>query len=161
MEEKKVSGYRKKSAARLAAVQVLYTKKMLDLSDEEALTNFQEHFLGKNLGESSAIKPDSAFLRLLVSGVCVRDKQLLELIEPNLIETWKIDRVDPIILNIIKCAVLEFLTFPEVDTPIIISEYLDVTHAFFDKKEVGFVNGILNKIGSIIRPSEEYNVPLN
>jgi N utilization substance protein B len=153
MKEQKISGYRKKSAARLAAVQVLYTKKMLGLSEKEALKNFQEHFSGKNLEESSAIKPDIIFLQDLVGGVCTRDKQLSEIIEPNLSEAWKIDRIDSILLNILKCATLELLLFPQVDTAIIISEYLDITHAFFDKKEVGFVNGILHKIGNVIRPN--------
>lgn len=154
MKEQKISGYRKKSAARLAAVQVLYTKKMLGLSEKEALRNFQEHFSGKNLEESSAIKPDMSFLQDLVESVCSRDKQLSDIIEPNLSDAWKIDRIDSILLSILKCGTLELLLFPEVDTAVIISEYLDVTHAFFDKKEVGFVNGILSKISEAIRPAK-------
>jgi len=150
MKTDKIGGYRKKSAARLAAVQTLYTKKMLGLSEKEALKSFNDHFSGQNLEEAS-INPDPSFFKALVSGVCERDKQLVDLIEPNLSETWKIDRIDPVLLNIIKCGVLEFLSFPDVDAPIIISEYLDLTHAFFDKKEVSFVNGILNKISKIVR----------
>lgn len=153
MDDKKNSGYRKKSAARLAAVQVLYTQKMLGTSEQEAIRNFQEHYSGKNLDESNAIKPDSAFLQALVEGVNTRATQIVELIEPNLSETWKMGRIDPILLNIIKCGTFELLSFPEVDAAIIISEYLDVTHAFFDQKEVGFVNGILNKINSGLRPT--------
>ena len=152
MDDKKNSGYRKKSAARLAAVQVLYTQKMLSISEQEAIGNFNEHYAGKNLDESSAIKPDFSFLRALVEGVNTRSTQLIEIIQPNLNDTWKMERIDPILLNIIKCGTLELLSFPDVDTAIIISEYLDVTHAFFDQKEVGFVNGILNKIGSVVRP---------
>lgn len=152
MSENKPSGYRKKSAARLAAVQTLYTKKMLNLSEQEALENFHAHFSGKNLDESVAIKPDLSFLNMVVKGVCKQDTKLLEIITPHLNETWKIERIDPILVNILKCATFELLSFPDVDTPIIISEYLDVTHAFFDPKEVGFVNGILNQISKAVRP---------
>lgn len=152
MDNKKNSGYRKKSAARLAAVQVLYTQSMMKISEHEALQTFQAHYVGKNLDEDLAIQPDEPFLNILVSGVNTKSQTLLELISPHLNETWKMERIDPILLNIIKCGTFELLSFPDTDTPIIISEYLDVTHAFFDKKDVGFVNGILNKIASVIRP---------
>lgn len=151
MNETKPSGYRKKSAARLAAVQVLYTKKMLDLSEKEALDNFHTHFLGKNLDESLAIKPDLSFLNILVKGVCAQEEKLLGLIAPHLSETWKIERIDSILMNILKCATFELISFPDVDAPIIVSEYLDVTHAFFDQKEVGFANAILNQISKAVR----------
>lgn len=144
-------GYRSKSAARLAAVQILYSKKMLGISTEESIRDFKDNFLGKNIEHDHIHKPDSAFLKGLVEGVSTRNLQIEELIAPNLDANWSLERIDPVLLNIIKCAVLEFIEFVDIDIPVIISEYLDVTHAFFNKKEASFVNGILQKIGTAIR----------
>ena len=33
----------------------------------------------------------------------------------------------------------------------VISEYVDVAHAFFDKREAGFVNGLLDAIAKEVR----------
>ncbi len=144
-------GYKSKSAARLAAVQILYSKRMLGISTEESIRDFKENFLGKNTEHDHLHKPNDAFLKGLVEGVSTRNLQIEELIVPNLDDNWSLERIDPVLLNIIKCAVLEFLEFVDVDIPVIISEYLDVTHAFFNKKEAGFVNGILQKIGTAVR----------
>jgi N utilization substance protein B len=35
----------------------------------------------------------------------------------------------------------------------VITEYVDVAHAFFDKREAGFVNGLLDAIGKEARPA--------
>lgn len=144
-------GYKSKSAARLSAVQILYSKKMLGISTEESIRDFKDNFLGKNTEHENLHKPNDAFLKGLVEGVSTRNLQIEELIVPNLDENWSLERIDPVLLNIIKCAVLEFLEFVDVDIPVIISEYLDVTHAFFSKKEAGFVNSILQKIGTAVR----------
>lgn len=144
-------GYKAKSAARLAAVQVLYSKDMLSISIEEAVRDFKENFSGKGTDQQSPQKPDEAFLGTIVRGVSERTEQIEELIAPYLDTGWTLQRLDPVLLNIVKCAVFEFLMFPDLDTPIIISEYLDVTHAFFNKKEAGFVNGVLQKIATGLR----------
>ena len=35
----------------------------------------------------------------------------------------------------------------------VISEYVDVADAFYDKREKGFVNGLLDAIAKVARPS--------
>ncbi|UNM06030.1 MAG: hypothetical protein H6925_06125 [Holosporaceae bacterium] len=119
---------------------------MLGISTEESIRDFKDNFLGKNIEHDHIHKPDSAFLKGLVEGVSTRNLQIEELIAPNLDANWSLERIDPVLLNIIKCAVLEFIEFVDIDIPVIISEYLDVTHAFFNKKEASFVNGILQKL---------------
>jgi N utilization substance protein B len=39
----------------------------------------------------------------------------------------------------------------DIPTGSIINEYLDVAHAFYDKKEKGFVNGVLDAIARAAR----------
>ena len=39
----------------------------------------------------------------------------------------------------------------DVPVGVVISEYLDVADAFYDKREKGFVNGLLDAIGKDVR----------
>ena len=40
---------------------------------------------------------------------------------------------------------------PDVPVATVITEYVDVAHAFFDKRETGFVNGLLDAIAKEAR----------
>ena len=39
----------------------------------------------------------------------------------------------------------------DVPTASVITEYVDVAHAFYDKRETGFVNGLLDAIAKAVR----------
>jgi N utilization substance protein B len=41
-----------------------------------------------------------------------------------------------------------------VPTAVVISEYIDIAHAFFDGSEPGFVNGVLDRLGRKLRPKK-------
>ncbi len=43
------------------------------------------------------------------------------------------------------------LARPDVPVGTVINEYLDVAHAFYDKKEAGFVNGLLDAVAKDVR----------
>ncbi len=43
------------------------------------------------------------------------------------------------------------LARPDVPARVIISEYLDIAHAFFAGKEPGLVNGVLDRLARSIR----------
>ena len=45
------------------------------------------------------------------------------------------------------------LARPDVPVGSVISEYVDVAHAFYDKRESGFVNGLLDAIAKEARPA--------
>ena len=43
---------------------------------------------------------------------------------------------------------------PTCRSPRVISEYVDVAKAFYDKRETGFVNGLLDAIAKVARPAQ-------
>ena len=59
--------------------------------------------------------------------------------------------IDPLLKSILLCGVTELLSHQDIDAPIIIDDYLNVTHAFYEKQQVSFVNGILDKVASTLR----------
>ena len=54
-------------------------------------------------------------------------------------------------LSILRTAVFEMMNHGNTHLKIIINEYVGITRSFFDEKDVGFVNGILDKIGHEVR----------
>jgi N utilization substance protein B len=47
---------------------------------------------------------------------------------------------------ILRAGVYELIARSDVPLGSVISEYVDVAHAFYDKRESGFVNGLLDAI---------------
>ena len=47
---------------------------------------------------------------------------------------------------ILRAGAYELLARPDVPVASVITEYVDVAHAFYDKRETGFVNGLLDAI---------------
>ena len=56
-------------------------------------------------------------------------------------------------LAILRAGAYELVARADVPTGSVISEYVDVAHAFYDKRESGFVNGLLDAIAKHARPA--------
>jgi N utilization substance protein B len=52
---------------------------------------------------------------------------------------------------ILRAGAYQLVPRPDVPIASVISEYVDVAHAFFDKRESGFVNGLLDAIAKATR----------
>jgi N utilization substance protein B len=53
--------------------------------------------------------------------------------------------------QILRAGTYELLARVDVGTGTVISEYVDVAHAFYDKREAGFVNGLLDGVSKDVR----------
>lgn len=60
-------------------------------------------------------------------------------------------KMEPLLKSILLCGICELLEHQDIDSPIIINDYLNVTHAFYEQQQVNFVNGVLGKVASILR----------
>jgi N utilization substance protein B len=74
-----------------------------------------------------------------------------ELVCKYLGQGWSMERLGPVLRNILRIAIFELMSYEETSIKIIINEYVNITRLFFDEKEVGFANGILDKIAHNIR----------
>ena len=52
---------------------------------------------------------------------------------------------------ILRAGAYELIARSDVPVASVISEYVDVAHAFYDKRESGFVNGLLDAIAKEAR----------
>ncbi len=136
-----------RSAARLAAVQALYQHAMEETPEARLLDEFHQHRLGMEVDDDQYAAAEVAFFDDVVKGVLARREEIDALIENKLAEGWKLARLDKTMLQILRAGTYELIARVDVPIATVISEYLDVAHAFFDAREVKFVNGVLDGVG--------------
>jgi N utilization substance protein B len=142
---------RSRSAARLAAVQAIYQQEMEPKPVPQLLHEFHQHRLGETIDGDELAEAEVDFFNDIVRGVDARREEINRLIEAKLAEGWKLERLDRPMRAILRAGTYELIARADVPVGSVISEYLDVAHAFFDKKEVAFVNGLLDNIAKEAR----------
>ena len=142
---------RARSAARLAAVQALYQQEMEGTPLAPLLHEFHMHRLGATIEDETYAEAEVDFFNDVVKGVDARRDEIDALIAGTLAEGWASDRLDRPLRQILRAGAYELLARADIPTGSIINEYLDVAHAFYDKKEKGFVNGVLDAIARAAR----------
>ncbi|MGN6123818.1 MAG: transcription antitermination factor NusB [Sphingomonas oligoaromativorans] len=142
---------RARSAARLAAVQALYQQEMEGTPLVLLLTEFHQHRLGATIDDVEYADAEVSFFDDVVKGVDARREELDALIAARLAAGWTMDRLDKPMRQILRAGAYELLARPDVSVATAISEYVDVAAAFYDKREKGFVNGLLDAIAKTVR----------
>lgn len=153
---------RQKSSARLAAVQCLYRLRLMDetvaaeaLADEY-LSQWKDDRESGSRVLSRDAEPDKSVFRRLLRGVTEREAEINTLIATSLNEKWTAERMSPLLLAIMACAIFEMrFGAASLNPAIIIDEYVTLTGRFFEAPEVGFVNGFLDALAKSPRGGGE------
>jgi transcription antitermination protein NusB len=140
-----------RSAARLAAVQALYQQDMESIPVAQLLHEFHQHRLGATIDGVEYAEAEVDFFDDLVKGVDARGEELDELIAANLAKDWSMARLDKPMKAILRAGAYELAARADVPTGSVISEYVDVAKAFYDARETGFVNGLLDAVAKEVR----------
>ena len=144
---------RTRSAARLAAVQALYQHEMEGTPLPRLLHEFHEHRLGATIEDAQYIEAERDFFDDIVNGADARRADIDQAIAARLAQGWSLERLDRPMRAILRAGAYELVARPDVPVGSVISEYVDVAHAFYDKRESGFVNGLLDAIAKQARPA--------
>ena len=144
---------RTRSAARLAAVQALYQQEMEGTPTARLLKEFHDHRLGAIIEDAEYVEAERDFFDDVVTGVEARRADVDSAIVAKLATGWSLDRLDRPMRAILRAGAYELLARADVPVASVISEYVDVAHAFYDKRESGFVNGLLDAIAKEVRPA--------
>jgi N utilization substance protein B len=142
---------RSRSAARLAAVQALYQHEMEGTPVARLLHEFHEHRLGATFVDETYHAAERDFFDYIVTGAEARRDEIDVLISARLAEGWSLERLDRPMRAILRAGAYELIARPDVPVGSVISEYVDVAHAFYDQRESGFVNGLLDAIAKAAR----------
>lgn len=143
------------SSARLAAVQAIYQMEMTGVSADTVVGEFLHHRGGVELGEGQAvIETDKALFATIVRGVALNREDLDLMIASLLPADWPLQRIEKVMVAILRAGAFELAHRAEVPARVAVSEYVDVANAFLDGKEVGMVNGVLDHLARIVREAE-------
>jgi N utilization substance protein B len=143
---------RSRSAARLAAVQALYQQEMEGTPLARLLKEFHDHRIGATIEDEQYHEAEIDFFDDIVTGVDARRDEIDQAISAKLATGWSLERIDRPMRAILRAGAYELIARADVPVGSVISEYVDVAHAFYDKRESGFVNGLLDSIAKEVRP---------
>ena len=140
-----------RSAARLSAVQALYQQEMESTPVAVLLHEFHQHRLGATIDGVEYAEAEVDFFDDLVSGAHARSAELDALIAARLTPDWPLHRLDRPMRQILRAGAYELAARIDVPTASVISEYVEVAKAFYDARETGFVNGLLDALAKDVR----------
>ena len=143
-----------RSLARLGAVQALYQMDIAGSELSRVLAEFSSMYLGKGPDGESIGEADEAFFRILVSGVVSDQNDIDPQIDEHLAEGWRLNRLDATLRAILRAGTYELGWCPDVPVKVVLDEYIELAHDFFDGDEGKVVNGVLDALAKHLREAE-------
>jgi|TARA_X000000950_G_scaffold9406_1_gene10406 N utilization substance protein B len=135
---------RKKTASRIAAIQILYLHQFNDQPLFESISIYELNYK-KFLLEKLDIKElDTNLLSDLLENFDKNTDAYDTIIEKNLSKDWKIARLGKNELNILRLSIFELKFFKKFDKKTIINEYVSLFNNFCGEPD--FANGFLNNV---------------
>ena len=135
-----------KSEAREYTFKLLYSMEIIQDFSEEQFNLFIE---SNQIEKESTIK----FIKNTINGVLENKTDIIKLIEENLKDGWKINRISKIDFVILQIAIYE-INYKELPYKIAINEAVELAKMYGDEKSKSFVNGML---ATIVKGKEETN----
>jgi transcription antitermination protein NusB len=151
--------YDARRAARLAAVQAIYQMELTGVDAEEVAGEFVEHRFGREAETGSEVEPDAEFFGAVVRGVPQHQVEIDRGIVKCLASDWRLERIDSILRAILRAASFELIARHDVPARVVIDEYVEIAHAFFNGDEPSFVNAVLDKLAHRKRAPEFGETP--
>ncbi|MDR2902308.1 MAG: hypothetical protein LBU87_04290 [Lactobacillales bacterium] len=149
----------KYSSARLMSVQAVYFQSLTGEDWDKVASRFLMGEIGgsalietSNGEEKIMLQPADAplFTRILrvmkEQGEMVQEVLVSALSDPKLF-----DQMEPTLKSILKAGIAEFYANANLDAPIILSEYVEITRSFYSGGETKMVNALLDKIAKVVR----------
>ncbi|UYY58114.1 transcription antitermination factor NusB [Sphingomonas sp. S2-65] len=140
-----------RAAARLAAVQALYQHEMEGTPIPSLLHEFHQHRLGATIEDEEYAEADNILFDDIVQGVTARRNEIDRVIASKLSADWSLERLDKPMRQILRAGTYELIARADIPVGAVINEYLDVTDAFYDRREKGFANGLLDAVAKEVR----------
>jgi N utilization substance protein B len=146
-----------RSQARLAAVQALYQMDLAETDLAAVIEEFKAHRLGReadNGADGTGGEADPEHFADVLKGVVRRQREIDPMIDRQLAQGWRLTRIDSILRAILRAGAFELIELSDVPPRVVISEYIDVAHAFFAGDEPRVVNGVLDALARKVRPGD-------
>ena len=141
-----------KSAARLYAVQALFQMEAAGQALDRVRLEFLDYRFGAVYEDEEMAQGDAVLFENVLEDAVKWQAKIDQATDRALVDTWPIDRIDPVLRALFRAAGAELLgerTPPKV----VINEFVDVARAFFPEgKEAKLVNAVLDHMARAFRP---------
>ena len=144
----------RRGAARLAAVQALYQMDLAATPLNEALAQFESHWIGREVEGAQYLPAEAAFFRDIVTGVVREQRRLDPIIDEALAKSWPLKRIETVLRAALRAGAYELDHRRDVPARVVVSEYADVAAAFVEREETGMVNAVLDQLARQMRGGE-------
>ena len=91
------------------------------------------------------------FIKDIVNGTIERNDLILEELKNKLGNDFVFEKLDKILLTILKAAAYEFMYKPNLSINIIIKEYLNSSNFFLEESQTKYLNALLDNLGKKLR----------
>ena len=148
---------RPRTASRVAAVQALFQAEQAQTNPETVIDEFVRHRLGDFAGGYEDGRVPDAQVPLFARIVRVateQQSQLDAMLVDALSDEWPLARLDAVLRAVLRAGGAELWMSDGPPARVVINEYLDVAHGFFDGDEPGMANGVLDRLAHLLRPQE-------
>lgn len=143
-----------RKSARLAAVQALYQMETSGSSPATAMRDVQEGRLPWDENGVMDGEVDRELFGQIVELAIEKQDAVDTLLASKLAKGWRLERIDAVARAILRAGVLELWRRPDVPTPVVIDEYVEIARAFFDGSEPGFINATLDACLPAVRAGD-------
>jgi len=136
-----------RAAARLLAVQALYQMDIAKTPLENIIREFVAHRLDVSMDGVDMPEGDAVYFEKILRGVVENQTPIDRKIDDCLSENWHLARLDSTLRAILRCGVFELAYGGDAPMGVLVSQYTDIAHAFFDGPEGGIANALLDRVG--------------
>ncbi len=95
----------------------------------------------------------------LIRGVTENKAKLDDMLAGALAPDNQNARLDKVLATILRAGAWELAFRPRVPLAVIVNEYVELCHAFHGGNEPKLVNGVLHRLGHILRPTADGDKP--
>ncbi len=135
-----------RSAAGLAAVQALYQMDVAGKGLVDALAEFEAFWIGREVEGVQFAPAEASFFRDILGGVVREQRPIDRKIDATLAEKWPLKRIEAVLRAILRAGAYELMFRKDVPARVVISEYVEIAHRFYNEDEPGLVNGVLDAL---------------
>ena len=143
-----------RSSARLAGVQALYQMDVAGKGVDEVSAEFENFWIGSSIEGDEYLPAEKAYFRDILHGVIADQRALDQTVDAALAKGWPLRRVEAVIRAVLRAGAYELKKRTDVPARVIISEYVDIAAAFYEREEAGLVNAVLDVLAHEARAAE-------
>ena len=151
-EKLRPTSVRRRSAARLAAVQTLYQAWASEQDLSKTRPKFRRNFLPKLLEDFELDRINEDHYTALILNVTDDQSAIDELITPYLKDGWRLDRLNQVDRDVLRAAVVELRDFADTPALTVIAEYGAIANSC--GCDSTFITAILDKLAHQLRADQ-------